>query len=176
MAAQKTRYSWLAHQPMQLKILIAIGTLVLLFVTCSIVTLQSLARQDVSAHWSKHTYEVRAKIDDVFEHLQASQIAVRSYLLDPHNGELDNHKKANADLAKDLADLRQLTSDNPVQQVRIDRVEAMVAEWQGQALHNGIEPMQAIRATDPAQAAMEQVHVQSEYLKHLTIGDRKSVV
>src|SRR5579859_365291 len=122
MAAKKTRYSWLAHQPMQLKILIAIGTLVLLFVACSIVTLQSLARQDVSAHWSRHTYDVRAKIDDVFEHLQASQIAVRGYLLDPHDGELENHKKANADLAKDIAELRSLTSDNPVQQIRIDRV------------------------------------------------------
>jgi len=170
MAAQKTRYSWLAHQPMQLKILIAIGTLVLLFVACSIVTLRSLSRQDVSTHWSQHTYEVRAKIDDVFEHLQSSQVAVRSYLLDPRDGELVNYQKANTDLANDIAELRSLTSDNPVQQIRIDRVASMINQWQQESVHYGIEPMQAIHVTDPAQAALMQVHVQSEYLKHLSIG------
>ena len=65
MAAPKNRYSWLAHQPMQQKILVAIGTLVLLFVICSVVSLQSLSRQDVSTHWSRHTYDVRAKIDEI---------------------------------------------------------------------------------------------------------------
>ncbi|QNK02697.1 response regulator [Dyella telluris] len=170
MAAQKNRYSWLAHQPMQLKILTAIGTLVLLFVICSAFTLRSLARQDVSAHWSRHTYDVRAKIDDVFEHLQASQIAVRGYLLDPRSSELDKHKKANEDLAKDIADLRGLTSDNPVQQIRIDRLATMVGQWQKEALHTGIEPIQAIRASGTGEAAAEQVRVQSEYLKRVTAG------
>lgn len=170
MAAQKNRYSWLAHQPMQMKILIAISTLVLLFVICSAFTLQSLARQDVSAHWSRHTYDVRAKIDDVFEHLQASQVAVRGYLLDPRSSELEKHKKANENLAKDIADLRNLTGDNPVQQIRIDRLATMVEQWQKEALHTGIEPIQAIHVGGASDAAAQQVRVQSEYLKRVTAG------
>src|SRR5580698_10073777 len=120
MAASKNRYSWLAHQPMQQKILIAIGTLVLLFVICSIVTLQSVSRQDSSWHWSRHTYEVRAKLDDVIENLQASQMAIRGYLLGQQPGELAAFQKSTAQLGSDLGELRKLTSDNPLQQSRID--------------------------------------------------------
>jgi len=173
MAAPRNRYSWLAHQPMQLKILIAIGTLVLLFVVCSAVTLQSLSRQDVSTQWSKHTYEVRAKIDDVFEHLQSAQMALRGYLLDPHSTELADYKKANAGVLKDLVDLRTLTNDNPLQQTRIDHLETMIDQWQKDALVNGIEPIDAIHATDPAQAAIEHVNVQTHYLasRNVVVAD-----
>ncbi|ULU25159.1 response regulator [Dyella terrae] len=170
MAAPKTRYSWLAHQPMQWKILIAIGTLVLLFVVCGTFTLQSLGRQDVSAHWARHTYDVRAKIDDVVEHLQASQVAVRGYLLNPAGGELADYQKANTGLAKDIADLRSLTSDNPVQQTRIDHLESMADQWQKEALHNGIEPIQATHAADTADAALERTRVQNQYLSRRTVS------
>ncbi|MGO4504664.1 MULTISPECIES: response regulator [unclassified Dyella] len=169
MAAPKNRYSWLAHQPMQQKILVAIGTLVLLFVICSVVSLQSLSRQDVSTHWSRHTYDVRAKIDDVTEQLQASQMALRGFLLNPQGSELAAHQQADAALARDLSELRTLTSDNPLQQGRIDRIESMADQWQKDALANGIEPMQAIRANDATEAAMERVRVQTSYLAHRTV-------
>ena len=169
MAAPKSRYSWLAHQPMQQKILVAIGTLVLLFVICSVVSLQSLSRQDVSAHWSRHTYDVRARIDDVTEHLQASQMALRGFLLNPQGPELAAHQQANAALERDLSELRTLTSDNPLQQGRIDRIESMADQWQKDAMQNGIEPMQAIRASDATEATLERVRVQTSYLAHRTI-------
>ncbi|AHX12070.1 histidine kinase [Dyella jiangningensis] len=170
MAAPKSRYSWLVHQPMQVKILIAIGTLVLLFVLCGSVTLISLGRQATSAQWTKHTYQVRAKIDDVFEHLETGQVAVRGYLLDPRrDNELNDYLKANTNLAKDLADLRKLTDDNPLQQTRIDQIEAMVGQWQKEAQRNGIDAMKAIHAGDPAEAATERAHVQSYYLTNRTV-------
>lgn len=169
MAAPKNRYSWLAHQPMQQKILVAIGTLVLLFVICSVVSLQSLSRQDISTHWSRHTYDVRAKIDDVTEHLQASQMALRGFLLNPQGPELAAHQQANAALARDLGELRTLTNDNPLQQGRIDRIESMADQWRTDALQNGIEPMQAIHPSDATDAALERVRVQSSYLAHRTV-------
>ena len=170
MAAPKSRYSWLVHQPMQVKILIAIGTLVLLFVLCASVTLISLGRQDTSAQWTKHTYQVRAKIDDVFEHLQTGQVAVRGYLLDPRrDNELNDYLKANTNLAKDLADLRKLTEDNPLQQTRIDQVEAMVSQWQKEAQRNGIDAIKAIHASDAAEAATERTRAQSYYINNQSV-------
>ncbi|PXV57211.1 multi-sensor hybrid histidine kinase [Dyella sp. AtDHG13] len=155
---------------MQQKILVAIGTLVLLFIICGSFTLRSLARQDVSAHWSRHTYDVRAKIDDVFEHLQESQVAVRGYLLYPQGTELADYHKANVSLAKDIADLRSLTSDNPVQQTRIDHLESMVEQWQKEAQHNGIDAIQAIHASDDASAAIERSRAQLQYMSRRTVS------
>jgi len=169
MAAPKNRYSWLAHQPMQLKILLAIGTLMLLFVVSSIVTLTSLSRQEASWQWSRHTYNVRAKLDDVVEHLQASQVAMRGYLLDQQEAELPAFEKANTDLTADLAELRKLTSDNPLQQTRLDRLETMVTQWQKEAATNGVDAMKAIKPGDPTAAAIERAHVQADYLSRRTV-------
>jgi CheY-like chemotaxis protein len=178
MAAPKNRYSWLAHQPMQVKILLAIGMLMLLFVVSGIVTLHSLSRQDDSWEWSRHTYEVRAKLDDVVKHLQASQVALRGHLLNPRESELPAFHKANANLAADLAELRRLTSDNPLQQTRLDRLDAMIAQWQKEATINGIDAMQAIKAGDPASNALERVHAQTAYfdLRTVRIDDAMALV
>jgi CheY-like chemotaxis protein/CHASE3 domain sensor protein len=169
MANPKSRYSWLAHQPMQVKILLAIGTLMLLFVVSSLVTLQSLSRQDVSWQWSRHTYEVRAKLDDVIEHLQASQVAVRGYLLSQQEDELPAFQKASVDLTTDLAELRKLTNDNPLQQTRLDRLNGMVTQWQSEASRNGIDAMRAIKGGDAASTALERTRLQSNYVAGRTV-------
>ncbi|WP_430391336.1 response regulator [Dyella sp. 20L07] len=169
MASEPNRYSWLAHQPMQRKILIAIGLLVTLFVACSIITLQSVDRQNDSWHWSRHTYEVRAKLDDVVEALQTAQISVRGYLLTQKPAELDAFQQANHELSSDLGQLRQLTIDNPVQQTRIDRLVSMSAQWQKEAIQGGIDALQAVKTTDPTAAALEHVRIQTTYLDHRSV-------
>ncbi len=154
---------------MQRKILIAIGLLVVLFVACSVITLQSISRQNESWHWSRHTYEVRAKLDDVVESLQESQIAARGYLLGQHPDDLIAFDQASRELEQNLASVRKLTADNPLQQTRLDHLEQLSAQWRKEASQYGIEPMQAIKATDPVEAAQEHVRVQHGYLEHRSV-------
>ena len=166
MAQPKNRYSWLANQPMQQKILIAIGTLVLMFVICGVVTLQSVSRQTISWQWSRHTYEVRSQLDEIIEHLQGTQVGVRGYLLNQRPEEQAAFERGKAGLVDDLAALRRLTADNPLQQARIDRLETQLAQWQKEASQYGIEAMLAIKDADPAVAAHQRAQIQADYMNH----------
>jgi CheY-like chemotaxis protein len=169
MATANRRYSWLAHQPIQRKILFAIGILTVLFVICGSVTLISLARQDDSWRWSRHTYEVRAALDDVIEAMQDSQSAVRGYLLTQDRKELDSYGEANHKSQAAIDALRGLIADNPLQQTRLDRVQVMTRQWQQEVTRNGVDAVAAIKSTDPAEMALERSRIQSSYMDHRSV-------
>ncbi|MGO4702345.1 response regulator [Dyella sp. 2RAB6] len=162
--AAPRQYSWLAHQPIQRKIMLGIGSLIVLFVICGSVTLLSLSRQDESWQWSRHTYEVRAALDDIIEGLQDSQASVRGYLLTQGSKELESFEGGNRRSQSGIDAVRKLTADNPLQQTRLDRVQAMTQQWQQQARHNGIDTTHAINATDATQLALERFRVQTTYM------------
>ena len=169
MAKPRSRYTWLAHQPIQQKILTAIGLLVLLFVICGAVTLRSLSQQVDSWRWSRHSYEVELKLADVVRALQGSQIAARGYLLTQQPSELTAFHQANHDLDTDIAKLRELTSDNPLQQTRIDQLQSMNAQWQQEVTRNGIDAVNNIKTIDLADAALERERIQTNYVAHQSV-------
>ncbi|MFC4764089.1 response regulator [Dyella koreensis] len=154
---------------MQQKVLIAIIALVLLFVISGVVSLQALSRQDESWHWSRHTYEVQAKLDDIVEALQDSQVATRGYLLTQRPDDLNTFHQANQELGANVEQLRQMTGDNSLQQARIDRLVTMTAQWQKEVTQNGIEAVRLIKTADPAAAALEREHIQANYLDHRSV-------
>jgi len=169
--AAPRQYSWLAHQPIQRKILLAIGCLTFLFVLCGSVTLISLARQDASWQWSRHTYEVRQALDDIIEGQQDAQSGLRGYLLTQNRKELDAFQSGNRRWQAGIDSVRKLTADNPLQQTRLDRVQSMATQWQQEAQRIGVEPMSAIKATDAA-ATLERSRIQGSYMDTRTItGD-----
>src|ERR1700754_2617419 len=119
MSPNEKRRSWLADQPLQRKIVIAIGALLALFVAASIVSLASLRREDDTRAWSSHTYVVLLTLADVDNDAQARQVAARGFLLNQSDAEYADFETAARDLVKSMASLRRLTPDNPLQQSRI---------------------------------------------------------
>ncbi|MFC4525344.1 response regulator [Dyella halodurans] len=154
---------------MQRKILIAIGAMLLLFVIAGLVTLRSVSSQLTSGYWTRHTYDVKLKLGDTVRALQASQIGGRGYLLTLQPAELAAFQKANLDLTDNIRQLRKLTSDNPLQQERIDQLESMSAKWQEEMISKAIDPVKDISTTDPATAALQRASIQSNYLNHLSV-------
>lgn len=166
----RSKYSWLAHQPMQYKILLAIGTLLLLFVISSVVTLQSVGRQTTSWHWVRHTYEVQLKLDDLTQSLMQSQISARTYVLTRNQAQLEAFHKYNRVSDEQIAELRKLTSDNALQQTRLDRLQMLAAKWQQEITVKGINAIGSVTVTDPVAAAVQREHIQSMYLSELTVS------
>ena len=178
MATAPRRYSWLAHQPIQHKIQLAIGSLVLLFVICGVVTLTTLSRQEESTRWTRHTLAVLSSLDDVAQELLHGRASLRGYLLAPSPQELANFERANSALAKNIEILWKLTEDNPVQQTRLDRLRTMAIQWHKDVRHEGIDAINDIHAADPAAAALERTNIQQNYLNHsaLRIDDLLTIV
>src|SRR3954467_7280780 len=126
MSPNEKKRSWLADQPLQRKIIIAIGALLALFVVASIANLGSLWRENDTRAWSSHTYVVLLTLAEVNDDAQERQVATRGYLLNQSDAEYDDFQNADRGLVKGMATLRQLTIDNPLQQSRIDRLQDML--------------------------------------------------
>ncbi|RAO77017.1 response regulator [Dyella jiangningensis] len=168
-ANTRSRYSWLAHQPMQYKILMAIGTLLLLFVISGMVTLQSVGRQTTSWHWVRHTYDVQLKLDDLTESLLRSQLSVRTYVLTRDPKQLDAFHRYNNESATNIAELRRVTADNALQQSRIDQLQALNLKWQQEITAKGVDAIHSVSNADPLAAAMQRERIQSTYLGELSV-------
>lgn len=169
MSSNEKQRNWLADQPLQRKIVIAIGALLALFIAACIANLGSLWRENDTRDWSKHTYVVLLTLDDVNNDAQMRQVASRGFLLTQSDTEYADFETADRDLVRSLASLRQLTADNPLQQSRIDRLQDMLDRWKAEVTKYALEPMRAIGNADTPEGAVARESIRHDYLSHRTV-------
>lgn len=165
------RNLWLANQPLQRKMMLAVGLLLILFLTANIIIMSSLRQQETNRQWSIHTYQVLLQIDNVLRAAQTRQVAARGFLLAPSASELERFTESGHELERRISDLRKLVSDNPLQQARLDTIETLAARLQSEVLDSGIRPMQQLDPADPATGA-ERLRLQANYIQHRTVRVR----
>jgi CheY-like chemotaxis protein/signal transduction histidine kinase/CHASE3 domain sensor protein len=164
-----SKRSWLADQPLQRKIMLAIGLLLALFLLTSAVTLHSLRRQESNRFWAMHTYQVLLELDHVQGALQTSQIGARGYMLTRRADQRAMYENGGNDLHEGILNLRKLTADNALQQSRIDNLETLAAQWQREITADAIDAVTRLKPADPATEALELQRLQSAYLDHRTV-------
>jgi signal transduction histidine kinase len=87
-------------------------------------------------NWVIHTYTVIDKLDLLLVTMVNAETGQRGYII---TGELDYlgpYNSAISSINNQISDLRQLTSDNPVQQSNIDMLAPLVKERMGQLANN----------------------------------------
>src|SRR6187402_94631 len=169
MSSNEKQRSWLADQPLQRKILIAIGALLALFVAACVANLVSLWRENDTRAWTTHTYVVLLTLADVNDDAQTRQVATRGYLLNQSDAEYSDFETADRDLARSTANLRQLTADNPLQQSRIDHLQDMLDRWKAEVVKYALEPTRAIGNAATPEGALARESIRHDYLAHRTI-------
>ena len=160
--------SWLANQPLQRKMMLAIGLLLGLFLIANLVTLNALQTQQSNRRWANHTYQVLLQINTVQRAAQTSQVGARGFLLAGSANELELFGKSTVELDQRVAELRELLSDNALQQGRLDAVASIAARWHQEVLDRGINPLKRLDLTDPT-ARLEQQRIQTSYLGQRTV-------
>ena len=115
-------------------------------------------------HWVGHTYQVRAKFADLLTYLRDVEADLRGYVITGDESYLDSYKPALAGLRTALADLKNLTSDNPNQQRRlasatplIESKLAVADETITTRRSQGFEAAQKIVAANTAHLYMNQI-------------------
>jgi signal transduction histidine kinase len=101
-------------------LLLAAGLVVLTVISAGSVYLVNQARED--ARWVVHTVEVENQISLTQLQMRRAESAQRGYISTLLPDFLTDFEKATSELTADLKRLRQLTSDNPVQQHLLDDV------------------------------------------------------
>ena len=166
---ERRRYSWLAHQPIQRKMLLALSLMLSLFVIGNLSALYSLHRQDSTRRLASHSYEVLLQLGKTQQNLLQSQIGARGYLIDGDPDELATHLAANRDTLASLAALRELTRDDALQQSRIDQLQQLVLTWQKQVETGVLVPLKSLYAPDATVRAVARVKVQDDYMAHRAV-------
>jgi len=169
MTSTDAKRQWLADQPLQRKIILAIGALLALFVAACIANLVSLGRENDTRAWATHTYVVLLTLSDVGADAQQRQVAARGYMLNQTDTEYADFEAADRDLVTSMGKLRTLTADNPLQQGRIDRLQDMLDRWKIEALKNGLEPMRAIGNPVTPEAALARDGIRRDYFARRTV-------
>jgi CheY-like chemotaxis protein/CHASE3 domain sensor protein len=163
------KYPWLANQPIQRKILLAIALLLGMSLTANLLMLYSLRQQDVARHWYMHTYAVLQQISEVRHAARAAQVGIRGYLLNQHADQLATYTASAQELDEHARRLRALTADNPLQQVRIDQLGNLVAQWRQEVDAEVVAPSAHLDALDPSQQEAERRRIQSSYMERRSV-------
>ena len=84
----------------------------------------------MASGWTDHTFKVLDELDAMKVSLLAEETGLRDYLLTADPAFLDATHRGEDSFAHALDKVRDLTSDNPVQQKRIEQITTSARSWQ----------------------------------------------
>jgi PAS domain S-box-containing protein len=130
--------------------------------------------------WVSHTREVQVALGDLVSTLRDVELGHRSYLLSGSEAWRDRTKAALAKLGPELERIKGLTSDMPIQQVRVERLRSAVAAL-GKALDvprigSGGGPEDARPMAEVLGVAREMTDFEDGLLKERTASSRSSMI
>src|SRR6266851_9558931 len=88
---------------------------------------RNTARFAEASEWRKHTYEVLRNLGETVARLVDAETGQRGYLLTGEDAYLEPYRAAITNIDQNIGKLKNLTSDNPNQQKRIQVLEPLVA-------------------------------------------------
>src|SRR6267142_626797 len=86
---------------------------------------RNTARFAEAYEWRKHTYEVLRNLDETVARLVDAETGQRGYLLTGDDAYLEPYRAAIKSIDQTIGNLKNLTSDNPNQQKRIQILEPL---------------------------------------------------
>ena len=104
------------------------GVLLILIITVLVVSYTHSNKLIDSTDWITHTEEVLGKLEEVKSHLIDAETGQRGYLITGKKRYLEPYDASIEHMHIVIGELRALTSDNPVQQENLDKLEPLVAK------------------------------------------------
>ena len=107
-------------------VLLAAVPLFLVLAVVSYITIQFAANERAAQAWVRHTYQVMDAERQVLDDIQTAETGMRGFLLTRDPEYAAGYRSLAARVPRDLRKFRELTADNPVQQARAGRLEALM--------------------------------------------------
>jgi len=117
----------------------------LILATVAVITVTFAANERSAQQWVTHTYQVIASLRQVLGDVQDAETGSRGYALTHQQAFLAPYQAALARIGRDLGRFKQLSSDNPSQQRRADRLAELIQSRLG-----ALDMSQAAAATTQA--------------------------
>ena len=162
-----------ARVPIRTRVNLAFALAVGVLLAIAAASYQSVTSLAETGEWIGHTHEVLAGIDAVGSAATIAETGTRGYALTGEERFLETVESGARGMETALERLRELTTDNPAQQRRMQRLEALLRERLAGLAdtvvlrrdHGGAAAAERVRAgsrtglTDSIQAAVEEMRV-----------------
>jgi CheY-like chemotaxis protein len=128
-AEERNGNSWFTRLPLERKSLIGlIGTAVLQLMLAG-VFFSVQQEQTKAQYWAMHSQQALDHINRAITAFRTEQIALSAYLLQPDAAQKESWRKDASDLEHELVAVAGSTADNPEQQTRLARINALLNRW-----------------------------------------------
>jgi CheY-like chemotaxis protein/signal transduction histidine kinase/CHASE3 domain sensor protein len=164
----KRNYTWLANLTMQNKMIAALAPLLAVFLLASVFTLHSLQQLESAEQLEGHTHQVLLQISASQNAADGYLAPALSYSMQRRAADFAQLGNARRNLLQHLTMLRKLTSDESLQQSRMDRIDRLSAQWISDLKDKVIVPLSTPSVAAPASASMQPGDTLSAYLDHHT--------
>jgi PAS domain S-box-containing protein len=108
------------------KIALWFGSVGLLIVLVALLSFWLFRQSEDADRWQRHTFRVLEKSNGLLSSLKDTEAGQRGYLLTGDKGFLAPYLEVRDSIPSQLAELRRLTQDNPVQKRRLDVLDPLV--------------------------------------------------
>jgi methyl-accepting chemotaxis protein len=112
------------------KIMLAFGLVLITSLVTGGVILKAQSTVSQNVDWTVHTYEVLDRVDRMIAAMVDQETGLRGYLITGKDSNLDPLRAGEGAFVANWKEAKSLTSDNPVQQQRLDAVRQQVEAWQ----------------------------------------------
>ncbi|MBO9664794.1 response regulator [Dokdonella sp.] len=128
MSEQRTS-GWLSNRPIQTKMLLAFGAILLTFLVAVAAILIALTVQRDARQWSQHTHEVIDELSSTVRWLHEVDIYVRDLNMSGERKSADEYRQNLTNARQHLDKALSLTGDSAAQQARLRHAEDLLAHW-----------------------------------------------
>ena len=130
--------SFFANLPIARKLLIAFAAVILAMAATSSIVYQKLRFIEQSAGWTEHTYIVLETLDAAMAAMVDQETGLRGYLVSGENKFLDPYRTGAQSYSAALQKVRELTSDNPAQQTKLQNLDQFAQRWRAEVAEEEI--------------------------------------
>ncbi len=111
------------------KLYLGFFTIVAIIISLLFAAFNNFTRLSEANGWDRHTLEVLLSATQIEQRINSLQSTYLGFLVGGDEAALAELDQMQADLKRNLDASKKLTSDNPSQQVRLDKIEAETREW-----------------------------------------------
>ena len=118
--------------PISRKVAVALAAVLAVIFVSSAIVHDRLRVIEWAKDWRVHTSDVLDTLQDATEAMLDQEASMRGYLLTADKGFLDRYHKQSDAFAAAFGKLKELTSDNPAEQSRLDELNQDVKRWRSE--------------------------------------------
>lgn len=144
--------SWFTNLRIGGKLLTAFAALIVIIGAISFANYATLSSIQSSIGWTIHTYRVIQTTDAALAALVDQETGLRGYLVSGDQAFLEPYRKGEQAFDRALAEVTSLTSNNPQQQARLEKLRKHAATWHQTVAEKEIALMSKAESREEARA------------------------